>query len=197
MKRLSGWRCTIPHSRDEQKSGKILAVIYNTEMDSPKGVSYTFSMSSTDAKYVDPDGGYVFQMPNTNLKNATRISLATLGLPLPQFPVEDAFSRVCFSEGIQLGPNSHTIVVAERSKSTQHTGTIELPLQNNDIWSVMIRRSRLFCDFCKVLQSQILDPLAPAHSKSHFLRSPYPPKLWCFPYHFAHIPGTFGVEIGP
>ena len=33
-------------------------------------------------------------------------------------------------------------------------------------------------------------------SKPHFSLSPYPPKLWCFPYHFVHIPGTFGIEIG-
>ena len=107
-------------------------------MDPPQGTSYTFSMSSTDAKYVDSDGGYVFQMPNTNLKNAARITLSTLELPLSQFPIEDAFSRVCFSEGIHLGLNSHTIVVTERSNSTQHTGTIELPIQNNDIVAMTI-----------------------------------------------------------
>ena len=56
---------------------------------------------------------------------------------------------------------------------------------------------RLFCVFCSFLQGQIVDPLAPAQSKPHFLLSPSPPKLWCVPYHFVHIPGTLGVEIGP
>ena len=123
---------------NDKKKGKFLSLISNTGMESQKVVSYTFSMSSADAKYIDSDGSYVFQIPNTNLKNAVRITLSTLELPLSQFPIEDVCSRVCFSEGIHLSANSHTVVVTERTTTSKNTGTIQLPLNNNNIVAMSI-----------------------------------------------------------
>ena len=94
-------------------------------------LSYTMSLSSSDCKYVTPAGAYVFDVFNSNLKNAVKVSLATLELPLSQFPVEQQCSRIYFQEGLRLGPGEHEISLTESSGAVQHTCTVRLPLYRN------------------------------------------------------------------
>ena len=61
----------------------------------------------------------------------------------------------------------------------------------------MVRKSRFFCVFCGFLKGPTLDPLAPAQSKHRFSLPAWALKLLCFSHNFMHIPGTFGIEIGP
>ena len=70
-------------------------------------------------------------------------------------------------------------------------------LQNNDILSVMVRKSCFSLCFCGFLKGPTLDPLAPAQSKHRFSFLAWALQLLCFSYNFMHIPGTFGIEIGP
>ena len=70
-------------------------------------------------------------------------------------------------------------------------------LWNNDILSVMVRKSRFLCVFCGFLKGLALDPLATAQSKRSFPRSICHPKLCCLSGNFVYISATLSLETRP
>lgn len=75
---------------------------------------FSFSFTSSDCSYVTPDGGYVFKMTaHAPRMQAAKVGLGTLELPLSQWPIEDAWNRVYFGEGIRLTPECHQLTVTE------------------------------------------------------------------------------------